>query len=85
MLNDWRFSQELTGTFWAFNPDGSKILSQTFEANLFNNGLSADGALAACHTCNSGNEADSAVLTIFDLAVGQELTRFRAESGWPNT
>ena len=53
--------------------------------NRFNNGLSADGTFAACHTCNSGSESDSSVLAIFDLSSGEELTRFRAESGWPNT
>ncbi len=85
ILNDWRFTAELSGTFWAFKADGSPILSQPFAANLFNNGLSADGTFAACHTCNSGSESDSAVLAIFDLSRGKELTRFRAESGWPNT
>ncbi|EFI53115.1 hypothetical protein [Afipia sp. 1NLS2] len=85
ILNDWRFAAELSGTFWAFKADGSPILSQPFAANLFNNGLSADGTFAACHTCNSGSEPDSAVLAIFDLSRGKELTRFRAESGWPNT
>jgi hypothetical protein len=84
ILNDWRFTAELSGTFWAFKADGSPILSQPFGANLFNNGLSADGTFAACHTCNSGSESDSAVLAIFDLTRGEELTRFRAESGWPN-
>jgi hypothetical protein len=85
ILNDWRFTAELAGTFWAFRPDGSVILSKQFDANLFNNGLADDGALAACHTCNSSSETDSAILTLFDLDGAKELTRFRAESGWPST
>lgn len=85
ILNDWRSSSDLTGTFRAFRADGSKLLSQDYAANLFNNGLSADGRLAACQTCNSGDEDDSAVLSVFDLTEGKELHRFRAETGWPST
>ena len=85
ILNDWGFTSELSGTFRAFRSDGSPILIKSFSANLLNNGLSADGTLAACHTCNSGSEFDSGVLTIFDLIRGVERSRFRAESGWPNT
>lgn len=81
VLNDWRFSSELTGIFWAFRSDGSLILSRSFSANLFNNGLSVDGAFACCQTCNSPSE-DSSVLAIFDLIGGQEISTFSAESGW---
>lgn len=85
ILNDWRSSTNLTGTFRAFRVDGSTLLTQDYAANLFTNGLSADGSLAACQTCNSDDEDDSAILTVFDLTKGKELCRFRAESGWPNT
>ena len=85
ILNDWRASADLTGTFRAFSADGSQLVAQDFAANLFNNGLSADGRLAACQTSNSGDEHDSAVLTVFDLTQGKELHRFRAESAWPNS
>lgn len=84
ILNDWHFTSQLTGTFWAFRADGSVILSQYFAANLLNNGLSNDGNFAACHTCNSESETDSAVLALFDLEHGTELARFRPESGWPS-
>jgi hypothetical protein len=85
ILNDWRASSDLTGTFRAFGEDGSVVLAQDFAANLFNNGLSQDGQLAACQTCNSDDENDSAILAVFDLTRGKELYRFRAESGWPST
>jgi hypothetical protein len=85
ILNDWGFTTELSGTFRAFRGDGSPILAQSFAANLFNNGLSTDGALAACQTCGSASESDSTVLAIFDLARGVERARFRAESGWADT
>lgn len=85
IFNDWRATSDLAGTFRAFQADGSKLLTQDYAANLLNNGLSVDGRLAACQTCNSSNEHDSAVLTVFDLLEGKELHRFRAESGWPHT
>lgn len=83
ILNDWRFLNNLNGVFWAFRADGSLILSRSFSANLFNNGLSADGTVACCQTCNSESE-DSAILTIFDLVVGAQIGAFSAESGWAN-
>lgn len=85
ILNDWRAKGPMTGKFMAFRPDGTKLIGQSYEANLYNNGLSADGQFAACQTCNSNDEKDSAVLTVFDLTAGKEIHRFRAESGWPNT
>lgn len=83
ILNDWRFLTDLSGIFWAFRSDGSLILSRSFSANLFNNGLSADGTLACCQTCNSASE-DSAILAVFDLVAGTEISAFSAESGWAN-
>lgn len=85
ILNDCRSPSNLSGTFRAFQMDGSEFLTQDYAANLFTNGLSSDGSLAACQTCNSDDEDDSAILTVFDLAESKELYRFRAESGWPNT
>jgi hypothetical protein len=85
ILNDWRAQGTLAGTFRAFRADGSPLAVQDYAANLFNNGLSSDGRFAACQTCNSGEENDSAILTVFDLTDGSELSRFRAESGWPQT
>lgn len=86
IFNDWRFnSQELRGTFCAFRPDGTEILSVPFKANLYNNGMSRDGRHAVCQTANSGDESDGNILTMFDLADGRELARWRPESGWANS
>jgi hypothetical protein len=74
---------DLSGIFWAFGSDGSLILSRSFSANLFNNGLSSDGTLAYCQTCNSASK-DCAILTIFDLVARTEISAFSAESGWAN-
>ena len=85
VLNDWHFfTMELRGTFCAFKSDGEPILRRRFKANLYNNGLSADGRWACCQTCNSDDEADSSVLTIFDLKCAKEVASWSPESGWAN-
>lgn len=84
ILNDWGDSQALSGTFHAFRADGSPIISRLYSANLLNNGLSRDGRLAVCQTCNAPGSEDSSVLTVFDLAGGAMLAAWTAESGWAN-
>lgn len=81
ILNDWLFTGELAGVFRAYTSEGNPILAQSFSANLYNNGLSADGRLAVCQTCNS-RTADASVLAVLDLLAGRELTRFIPQSGW---
>lgn len=82
ILNDWGDSQDLSGTFRAFRSDGTEIVSRRYSANLLNNGLSRDGRLAVCQTCNAPGSADSSILTVFDLAAGSEVASWTAESGW---
>ena len=84
ILNDWGDSGELSGTFHAFRSDGSRIVSRLYAANLLNNGLSRDGRLAVCQTCNAPGSPDSSILTVFDLAAGGEVASWTAESGWAN-
>jgi tetratricopeptide (TPR) repeat protein len=84
IINDWEDGSALTGSFVAFDRTGREIIRRHFNANLFNNGLSTDGHFAACHTCNSYDPDDSAILAVFDLSAGQEVARWQAESGWPN-
>jgi hypothetical protein len=83
ILNDWHFTTgELKGTFCAFRPNGDELIRRRFNANLLNSGLARDGTHAVCQTCNSDDPDDSAVLVVFDLEAGEELFRWRAESGW---
>lgn len=82
ILNDWGGSEALSGTFHAFRADGSPILSRRFAANLLNNGLSDDGRLAVCQTCNAPGSPDSSILTVFDLEAGEVRAAWTAESGW---
>jgi hypothetical protein len=81
IFNDWLFSSDLKGEFRAFRSDGSPILVRRFSANLHNNGLSADGSLACCQSCNADNE-DGGHLTIFSLTSGKSISSFIPESGW---
>ncbi|WP_247540327.1 tetratricopeptide repeat protein [Bradyrhizobium sp. 168] len=81
ILNDWGASETLSGTFHAFDVNGKTLVSRRFMANLFNNGVSADGHFAACQTANAPG-ADGNRLTVFDLQVGREIGGFQPESGW---
>jgi hypothetical protein len=81
ILSDWGAVETLSGTFNAFEPDGRKLISHTFSANLFGSGLSGDGCFAACQTANAP-DSDGNRLTIFDLAAGKVVGSFQPESGW---
>ena len=84
ILNDSGPGDELSGTFRAFAPDGRALLTRFFAANLYNNGLSGDGRLAVCQTCNAPDSPDSNILCVFDLAEGREVACWTPESGWAN-
>jgi len=81
IFNDWKFSADLSGEFHAFRADGSSIISKSFSANLYNNGLAASGRVAVCQTCNSPTE-DGSILAVFDLDAGAEIARWVPEWGW---
>jgi hypothetical protein len=85
ILNDWGFDSGLSGTFGAFTVDGQKIVSRNFKANLYNNGLSSSGRWAVCQTCNSPDEHDSSLLTVFDLAEGNVISSWQPTSGWASS
>lgn len=85
ILNDWGKSGELAGTFHAFEPDGTAILSRAFAANLSNNGLAPDGSKAVCQTCNAPNSPDSSILTVFDLEKAREIYAWDPRSGWASS
>ena len=82
VLNDWGDSQALSGTFHAFRSDGSAIVSRVYSANLLNNGLSRDGRLAVCQTCNAPGSPDGSIFCVFDLEHGAEVAAWVTESGW---
>ena len=82
ILNDWGDGDTLSGTFHAFRSDGSAIVSRSYSANLLNNGLSGDGRLAVCQTCNAPGSPDSSILSVLDLERGAEIAAWVPESGW---
>ncbi len=81
ILNDWGSINTLSGTFAAFNPDGSIRFRRSLHANLFNNGLSSNGRLAVCQMANAPHE-DGGKLFVFDLEAGAQIASWQAESGW---
>lgn len=84
LLHDWRFGQDLSGRICAFAADGRVLVDHTVEANLFNNGLSPDGAFAASQTANAPND-DGNQLFVFDLTGGALIARFSPEIGWADS
>lgn len=80
LLNDWGSLESLSGTLWAFAPDGHALMSRSFAANLYDNALSTDGRYAICQTANAPGEDGN--LTLFDLEAGKQIGAFRPESGW---
>lgn len=81
ILNDWGFGDALKGTFLAFDKSGKSLLTKKFKANLFNNGLSADGHYAVCQTCGTDYEAHNERLFLFDLDTGANLENWAPETG----
>ncbi|WP_316168081.1 MULTISPECIES: hypothetical protein [unclassified Bradyrhizobium] len=81
ILNDWGAVEALSGRLSAFAPDGAVIFERSFQANLYNNGLSDDGRWAACQTANAPHE-DGGRLFIFDLKARRQIGAFQPESGW---
>ncbi|MGH1558209.1 hypothetical protein ACRAWD_11235 [Caulobacter segnis] len=84
LLHDWRFGQDLSGRICAFAADGRVLVDHAVEANLFNNGVSPDGAFAASQTANAPNE-DGNQLFVFDLTQGVLIARFSPEIGWADS
>ena len=81
ILNDWGFGDGLKGTFCAFDCSGQKLIVRSFRANLFNNGISSDGRVAVCQTCNAPG-SDGGTLAIFDLTRRVQISTWSPESGW---
>ena len=84
VMNDWMFGEGMKGTFYAIDCQGNVVTRKLFQANLYNNGISPDGRLALCQTCNSDN-TDSGILSLFNLSGGKILWQKQPESGWANS
>ncbi len=82
IIHDWMFGDGLKGRFIAFRADGEKLVEKELTANLFSNGLSADGRFAICQTANAPGSEDGCRNLLFDLELGEEITRWEVETGW---
>jgi hypothetical protein len=81
IFNDWLHNGELCGRFMAFSAEGEQLIAKHFDANLFGNGLSADGRYAICQTASSPGSPDSNIVAAFDLLEKRELARWQPECG----
>jgi hypothetical protein len=83
ILHDWGFSDSLSGTFWAFDIKGNKIVSRRFSANLMLNAISSDGHYAVSFTAYAENSPDANIVVLYDLEKGNVISQWNIESGGP--
>lgn len=83
IINDWLFTQNLSGKFLTYDKNGTELVSQKFSSNLADNCISDDGLFAACNLCNS-NTQDSGMLALFDLSQGKLIKRIFPEEDYGN-
>lgn len=81
VLEDWLFSDELSGIFCAFTSQGQVLLERRLTANLASSAISRNGKYGVCQTCNSSTE-DGSSLFLFDLQSGDELFHVEPAAGW---
>ena len=72
----------LTSRFYAFTPEGTKIMECAFRALPFSTGVSASGSYAVVQTCNAPSETDGCALVFFDLVNRKECWRIGPDTGW---
>ena len=65
----------------AFGADGTQLIAQHFDANLFGNGLSGDGRYAIVQTASAPGSPDHCITAAYDLCEGREMARWRPECG----
>ncbi len=82
-LEDWLFGSGLKGTFYVFSPSNEKMIEKSFNANIYNSGLSANGKMAICQTANAPNEHGS-ILCAFDVTKRKELFLISPPTDWAN-
>ena len=85
LLEDWKFGAGLNGMLYAGDPSGKVLLRHTFDANIYNSEVSADGTWAVCQTCNSPESEDGDRLALFDLLSGRVLFSVHPETGWADS
>lgn len=75
---------QLKSRLYIWAVDGTVLLSQEISANFWNVGISPDGSVAVCQTCNNRSHDDGNSLFVFDTRSGDLLSRSSTRTGWPN-
>ncbi len=74
VLVDWLFGDRLAGAFYAFDPDGTAIVTEQLGANAGKTAISADGRYALVETlANPGSREWSNLLLAYDLDARSRL------------
>ena len=83
ILSDYMFrsNEILTGTFYAFSPNGEILISSEFKANLGDNGILDDGRFVYCNTCISKFKEHSDKTFVFDLENKTLLSTIEGQAG----
>jgi hypothetical protein len=81
VINDWMFKGDLTGTFYAFDISGKKLIRYKVSANLGKSGISNDGRYAVCQTYDSKTE-DGNKIFLFDLIKQELVWKWEPKTGW---
>lgn len=61
------YGKSRSGVFHAVDATGQQLIRRALKAYPLNNGLSDDGRIAVCQTCNNDENNDGGKLFIFDL------------------
>ncbi len=84
VICDWRFSNDLSSVFYAFNSAGAILIKKAFKANLLNCAISQSGEFAACQTAENKDSSHGDLLTLFDLRAQKEVWHITPPL-WPET
>jgi len=83
IINDIVSKEKLQSTFYALNLVGEIIIKHSFNALLYNNGLSSDGQYAVCQTYGNDTD-DGGKLFFFDLKEKRLVWNCYPKTGWAN-
>jgi len=80
-IEDWHFGGDLSGIFYVFSANGSKLIKKRLEANIFNSGISNSGRYAICQTANAPT-SDGNRLIAFDVENTTQLFSIHPTTEW---
>ena len=81
-IEDWRFGDELSSSFFVIGADGQMLVNKSLAANIINSGLSDNGQLAICQTAHASQGKDGNKLIGFDVTSGKQLFSVSPATEW---